>query len=1239
MRRRLLLIFVALLAICVVAVATLPFWLGAAAGMAGRSRGLTFASYERVGYGRFVLKDVEFRKANVRVTASRAEAPTPVAWAWRHWRGGENPIQVERWAVEITKSEEPKPPVGERGWVPLQAQLQKIAALLDRWLPQAQTGAGVVKFPGGEVTVGSAKWQKRELVAGGVSYRGFGADVVASFAERERLQVKLNAKEHETTAALEAKGPAVKGEVTWSGQRATLEALFAKAGWLPEQAELRAAEWRVPGEKLKLGEVYAVVRGGAVVTWREQTFAADVKATSEPVKGKAAPPLTVDLRGRGDLQAFTVEALQADIPGVSARLSAPVTVERGGKLRDAGAKLVVKADLARQPWFIASGAVNGEATVVSAGDGKPVVEFDLKASNVAAKDVNLAEASGRGKLAWPRLEIASGTIVAGEGERLEWHGGWDFKAKELLATEVSGEIRRRSIARWLPAQPEFDVVGVSARASGRVEEMQHEGKLRAKDVVIRGVNPLAITAEWSGRGVGAERWQAEIAAGGSRIVATGAVSKEELRLATLDFAQGGEERLKLAAPAVVRWKPALEVPALQLRGPQGNLRVAATLGEKGKIELAAGNIVSRWFSDFLAEKGPAWQLTLLALMGTWDRGPMNFSLTAGAALEIGEGRTASVNATARGDKEGIRIEALRATEGDATVVNATGRVPITVQPGTGQFVRIDENGPLVVNATAAPNAAFWQKLEALSGVELKEPDAVAEVTGTWRQPQGRVALKAARVAVNAKKVARPLPAMEQIDVSVTGDQDGVTLETFAFKVEGQPVRARGRLPLGDGQWGVLFKDPVAVARKGADLQLELPEAEVGVFARFLPAVLAPKGKLAANVSFKNGELAGFVRLRDAASRPLGPLGVLQEVSADIELKGQTLLLRGVTAHSGGQPVTLSGTVQLPEIGKAGAGATPAQPKFDLTLKGENLPFVRQTGLLLRGDLDLKLQTPDAGPVRLSGGVRLRDSLFLADVRSFLPKGGGGPSRRPPYFSVDTPPVNTWVLAVDVSGERFLRLRTPVFSGVASARFRLGGTLGEPRAIGEVEIDEGAIRMPFARFDVQQGAVRLTEAEPYEPTIYLRGTGRRYGYDLAIEIDGKASAPNVVFNSSPALESEQVLLMVMTGSAPANETSKTAVDRFAGLGMFLGSSIFGNLGGNAGDPDRLSFSSGEKISREGEETYDVEYRLTDRWTITGEKNEFDDKIVGLKWRAFRGESKPAKPSKAPAQAKAKDNEQK
>src|SRR5690606_4440867 len=106
----------------------------------------------------------------------------------------------------------------------------------------------------------------------------------------------------------------------------------------------------------------------------------------------------------------------------------------------------------------------------------------------------------------------------------------------------------------------------------------------------------------------------------------------------------------------------------------------------------------------------------------------------------------------------------------------------------------------------------------------------------------------------------------------TGDRSGIMLRQFSLLVEGQAVRAEGRLPVPEGEWKELFKSPLAAAQQGADLHFVVPDAEIAVFTRFLPAVLAPKGRLQADVRYRNGDVEGVLRLRDAASRPLGPLG-------------------------------------------------------------------------------------------------------------------------------------------------------------------------------------------------------------------------------------------------------------------------------------------------------------------------------------------------------------------------------
>jgi translocation and assembly module TamB len=129
----------------------------------------------------------------------------------------------------------------------------------------------------------------------------------------------------------------------------------------------------------------------------------------------------------------------------------------------------------------------------------------------------------------------------------------------------------------------------------------------------------------------------------------------------------------------------------------------------------------------------------------------------------------------------------------------------------------------------------------------------------------------------------------------------------------------------------------------------------------------------------------------------------------------------------------------------------------------------------------------------------------------------------------------------------------------------------------------------------------------------------------MEIAGTAQEPSLVFTSSPALDSEQLLLMVTTGAAPSNEVTYSSTQRFARLGTYLGQSLLGSFGGDATSADRLSISSGEKVSRQGRETYNIEYKLAERWKWVGEYDEFDDYNVGLKWRLYPGKPKTEAPS--------------
>jgi translocation and assembly module TamB len=58
-----------------------------------------------------------------------------------------------------------------------------------------------------------------------------------------------------------------------------------------------------------------------------------------------------------------------------------------------------------------------------------------------------------------------------------------------------------------------------------------------------------------------------------------------------------------------------------------------------------------------------------------------------------------------------------------------------------------------------------------------------------------------------------------------------------------------------------------------------------------------------------------------------------------------------------------------------------------------------------------------------------------------------------------------------------------------------------------------------------------------------------------------------------------------------------------------------LFGSPGDAERLTLSSGENVTENGQETFRAEYQLNDRWSLVGERDEFDDYNLGFKRRLF------------------------
>jgi translocation and assembly module TamB len=270
-------------------------------------------------------------------------------------------------------------------------------------------------------------------------------------------------------------------------------------------------------------------------------------------------------------------------------------------------------------------------------------------------------------------------------------------------------------------------------------------------------------------------------------------------------------------------------------------------------------------------------------------------------------------------------------------------------------------------------------------------------------------------------------------------------------------------------------------------------------------------------------------------------------------------------------------------------------------------------LLLRGDFAVRLRGQSNAPPTVTGGITLHDGLYVQHASAHVWSGPKRAPIRPPYFSVTNAPVADWNVDLAVDGNGFLRVRTPVFTGLLSANLKLSGPLRAPMLTGDVRANSGRVIFPFGSLDLQEGYASFTGNDPQGPDLHIRATGRNYRYDVRLEVEGSAETAAVTFSSTPALTSEQILLMLTAGELPQSDFTLSTEARVSRLATFLGSDLLSRYLGSGRGEDRLIIRSGEDISAEGRTTYSVEYRLTERWSIIGEYDEYNAFNADFKWK--------------------------
>ncbi len=1211
-----------LLVLLLVAVAffTFPYWFGAALSAGGKQFGVSFSKYERLDNGRFALTDVVRTNALFDLRVSRIEGFSPAVW-YRNVRAtnhARNFVEVNGWRVVLREGEKSdgKGSTNQPGVYGRWKEAENYISEVRQWVPKATLLNGTVEFRNREYTFPVVTWDEGKLDAGGVwSVSAVPFEVKGKLTGELPYQVSFNMPSMDLRGrlqALETNG-VLNAKLTafYKETRADVNADFGPEGFLPQTATVKALNFKIPGDLLKLDK-YNDFTGSFTGEWKSNQYQLDLKAHAEPIAGAQLPPADIELMARGDTNSVQIEKARSTAPGLEIAISDPVQIDYRGQLLSERSELKLAVNLEKLPWLKLKGQFAG-TLLLKRGEKFPVATIRAAGTNVEAYHVRAERVELAGVLNWPRIEEFQLTAQLGSNSEVAVKGSGD------LETRVLGEglVRIDSAVptNLLPKDIRFDRVKLTANFSGSISNLAHEGEIELRNLVTPQTQPMNVEGRWKAQQITFEELALRARAGPAVLFLSGRGFEEGERtnfvLRELALSKGDENYLKLADETTITLgkEQTLEMTPLRLAGNDRELVVAGALRwpQEGRIEIGARNINPTLFQSFVTRSLRDAELREIALAAGWTNGPLFGKLSGSFSVAEEHFQRLGADVKLGLDEAGLMLEQAVLWDSTGQIGNAKGLLPMSINLLERPPLKLARQDRIDFELHTTTNQAFWNAIEKVGKIRLTNAAVDLVVHGTTARPTGE--FHATADSVQLLQTNRALPAIGPLDARIALNERALRIREFNLRVLDQPAVVTGRLALGSNFWTQRREEILKYALDNADLNVQAENVKLAPFATYLPKYLTPQGQLVAKVSIKPGRnLQGRVEVHDVETRPLPNIGVVQSIRAALELNGKDLAVQEVSGVLGGERMTLSGRVDLsPESVAKG------YPNIDLAITGKNLPLARNPDVILRSDLNLQIRNGTNQIPVISGEARLRDSFLLRDISQLVPGRLAKPTMRPPYFSIEQDPVDEWQLAVKATGNQFMRVRSPFFTGVVSANFNVTGTAKEPMALGEATINEGTIIFPFATLDVRQAIVSLTTEDPYVPHIYAVALARAFGFDIRMEAEGPADKPIIQFTSVPALSSEQIVLMLTTGAIPREDFSFSNRDRVSKLAMFLGKSLWSKVHPGKPQEEKLTIRSGQDVTEQGRQTYEVEYKLTPRWSLVGEYDRFGALNANVKWR--------------------------
>ena len=412
---------------------------------------------------------------------------------------------------------------------------------------------------------------------------------------------------------------------------------------------------------------------------------------------------------------------------------------------------------------------------------------------------------------------------------------------------------------------------------------------------------------------------------------------------------------------------------------------------------------------------------------------------------------------------------------------------------------------LNLKAQAADLAAVTLKGMKLAG----QLEASARLTGTPQQPRGNLLVEVIklRAASGAPAGLPPLNAR------------------LAADLPGGLAHLDGRLDLGPSVNLRLLGEAPTQAEGSMDLRAT-GRADLAVLDPWLTATgRRLHGQVDLDASLRGAlpqpQVGGTLRLGKGEAQDYAQGLNLSRIEGLLEAGGDgRLRLRRLEAQAGPGSLRATGEVDL---------KAPGRP-VNLILTGRNAQPLASDRLTANLDTDLVIRGPLAGPLTLSGPIR----ILRAEIRI--------PENMPAHIAVlkvrrsgELPPTPVLekpdlLLELQIDASRQIFVRGRGIDAELDGSIRVKGSVEKPETLGRFSLRSGQLNLAGQTLNFSKGEIGFTGGRLNDPTLDFEASTNRGGIKAILNVGGSARKPIISLSSVPALPEDEILSQLLFGKS-------------------------------------------------------------------------------------------------------------